>query len=123
MRIITPGIPDKKAVYMVTQSYYYYLIKSGVKIYQYTPGFIHAKTFVVDDKIATVGTINMDFRSLYLHFECGVWMFGSDVISEIKDDYVKTLEKCDEVTAREIEQTSVVKRFFQSILRLISPLL
>lgn len=123
VRIITPGIPDKKTVYMVTQSYYYYLIKSGVRIYQYTPGFIHAKTFVVDDRIATVGTVNMDFRSLYLHFECGVWMFDSGVISDIKNDYVNTLEKCDEVTLEEIEQTSVVKRFFQSILRLVSPLL
>lgn len=123
VRIITPGIPDKKTVYMVTQSYYHHLIKSGVRIYQYTPGFIHAKTFVVDDRIATVGTVNMDFRSLYLHFECGVWMFDSSVISEIKNDYVNTLEKCDEVTLEEVEQTSVIKQFFQSILRLISPLL
>ena len=78
---------------------------------------------MVDDRIATVGTIHMDFRSLYLHFECGVWMFDSGVIKEIKDDYVNTLEKCDEITLEEAEQTSVVKRFFQSILRLISPLL
>ena len=72
VRIITPGIPDKKLVYLVTQSYYYQLIEAGVRIFQYTPGFIHAKTVVVDDKVATVGTINFDYRSLYLHFECGV---------------------------------------------------
>ncbi|MCM1272028.1 MAG: cardiolipin synthase [Clostridium sp.] len=123
VRIITPGIPDKKTVYMVTQSYYYHLIKAGVKIYQYTPGFIHAKTFVADDKVATVGTINMDFRSLYLHFECGVWMFNSSVIFDIKEDYMKTLEKCDEVTLEELEKTGIIKRGFQSILRLISPLM
>lgn len=123
VRIITPGIPDKKLVYMVTQSYYYHLIKAGVKIYQYTPGFIHAKTVVMDDSIATVGTINLDYRSLYLHFECGVWMFNSSVIHEIKDDYMRTLEVCDEVTLEEIERTSKIKAFGQSLLRVLAPLL
>ncbi len=123
VRIITPGIPDKKLVYMVTQSYYYQLIQAGVRIYQYTPGFIHAKTVVVDDTVATVGTINFDYRSLYLHFECGVWMFNSGTIYEIKDDYIRTLEVCDEVTLEEIEKTSGLKKFGQSILRLVAPLL
>lgn len=123
VRIITPGIPDKKTVYMVTQSYYYQLIKAGVKIYQYTPGFIHAKTVVIDDMVATVGTINFDYRSLYLHFECGVWMFNSGAIYEMKDDYIRTLEECDEVTLEEIEKTSSIKRFGQGILRLVAPLL
>lgn len=123
VRIITPGIPDKKAVFMVTQSYYYHLIQAGVKIYEYTPGFIHAKSFVADDAVATVGTINMDFRSLYLHFECGVWMFNSGTIYEIKEDFEKTLEECNEITLEEIEKTGVVKRLFQSVLRLIAPLL
>lgn len=123
VRIITPGIPDKKLVYMVTQSYYYHLIKAGVKIYQYTPGFIHAKTVVMDDTVATVGTINFDYRSLYLHFECGVWMFNSGTIYDIKDDYVQTLTVCDEVTLEEIEKISDAKRFCQAILRLIAPLL
>lgn len=123
VRIITPGIPDKKLVFMVTQSYYYHLIKAGVKIYQYTPGFIHAKTVVMDDTIATVGTINFDYRSLYLHFECGVWMFNSGSIYEIKDDYIRTLEVCDEITLEEIEKTSGIKKFGQSLLRLVAPLL
>ncbi len=123
VRIITPGIPDKKTVYMVTQSYYYHLIKAGVKIYQYTPGFIHAKTVVVDDSVATVGTINMDYRSLYLHFECGVWMFGCSVIHDIKKDYENTLTKCDEITLEEIEQTGKAKRLVQSVLRLFAPLM
>ena len=69
VRIVTPGIPDKKMIFLLTQSYYAPLIKSGVQIYQYTPGFIHAKCFVCDDEIATVGSVNLDFRSLYLHFE------------------------------------------------------
>ena len=74
VRIVTPGIPDKKMIFLLTQSYYAPLIQSGVKIYQYTPGFIHAKCFVCDDEIATVGSVNLDFRSLYLHFECGVFL-------------------------------------------------
>lgn len=123
VRIITPGVPDKKLVYMVTQSYYYHLIKAGVKIYQYTPGFIHAKTVVMDDSVATVGTINFDFRSLYLHFECGVWMYNSGTIYEIKEDYMNTLEKCDEITLEEIEKMSGLKRFCQALLRLVAPLL
>ncbi len=123
VRIITPGVADKKMVYMVTQSYYYQLIQAGVKIYQYTPGFIHAKTVVVDDTVATVGTINFDYRSLYLHFECGVWMFNSGTIYEIKDDFIRTLQVCDEVTLEEIQKTSGIKKLSQSLLRLIAPLL
>lgn len=124
VRIITPGVPDKKLVYMVTQSYYYHLIQAGVKIYQYEPGFIHAKTVVMDDVVATVGTVNFDYRSLYLHFECGVWMFNSSAISNIKADYLATLEKCDEVTQEEIVASmSGPKLFWQSILRLMAPLM
>ncbi len=123
VRIITPGVPDKKLVYMVTQSYYHELISGGVKIYQYTPGFIHAKTVIMDDNVATVGTINFDYRSLYLHFECGVWMFNNSTIYEIKEDYMKTLESCDQVTLEEIKKTSGIKALGQSFLRLIAPLL
>ena len=123
VRIITPGIPDKKLVYMVTQSYYATLIAAGVRIYQYTPGFIHAKTVVADDKVATVGTVNFDYRSLYLHFECGVWMFHSGVIYDIKEDYLQTLKVCHEVTAQETQSYGMWKRFGQSILRLIAPLM
>ena len=123
VRIITPGIPDKKLVYLVTQSYYYQLIEAGVRIFQYTPGFIHAKTVVVDDKVATVGTINFDYRSLYLHFECGVWMFNCSSIYEIKEDYMDTLAKCDEVTKEKIWETSRLKLFGQSLLRLVAPLM
>lgn len=123
VKIITPGVPDKKLVYMVTQSYYYELISAGVKIYQYTPGFVHAKTVVMDDTVATVGTINFDYRSLYLHFECGVWMFNSGTIYEIKEDFKHTLTLCDEVTLEEIQKTSGLKRLGQSLLKLAAPLL
>lgn len=84
VRIITPGIPDKKMVFLLTQSYYKQLIEAGVRVYEYTPGFVHSKTFVCDDEIATVGTINLDYRSLYLHFECGVWMYQSQAVREAK---------------------------------------
>lgn len=124
VRIITPGIPDKKLVYMVTRSYYYHLIQAGVKIYEYKPGFIHAKTVLIDSVAATVGTINLDYRSLYLHFECGVWMFNTSAIKDIRDDYMATLDKCDEVTKEEIvAQMTGKKLFWQSILRTMAPLL
>lgn len=122
VRIITPGVPDKKLVYLVTQANYAALVKGGVKIYQYTPGFVHAKTVIADDKVATVGTVNFDFRSLYLHFECGVWMYDSDIIYDIKEDFNATFEKCDMVTMEEINNTGRLKRFGQSCLRLIAPL-
>lgn len=124
VRIITPGIPDKKLVYMVTQSYYQALVEGGVRIYQYTPGFIHAKTVVMDDQVATVGTVNFDYRSLYLHFECGVWMYNSSAVSDIKQDFLNTLERCDEITLEELKKTTGrVKKVWQSMLRLVAPLL
>lgn len=123
VRIITPGIPDKKMVFMVTQSYYDLLVKAGVKIYEFTPGFIHAKSVVIDDAVATVGTINFDYRSLYLHFECGVWMYNCQCISQIKQDFLETLQECHEITADKIKDTSGIKRFLQGILRLFAPLL
>jgi len=88
VRIVAPHIWDKRIVHMTTRSYYRDLIQVGVKIYEYRNGFMHSKTFVSDDRIATVGTTNLDFRSLYLHFECGVLMFDSTAVKEIKlQDY------------------------------------
>ena len=110
-------------MYYLSRSYYEELIKSNVQIYEYEPGFVHGKMFISDDDKAVVGTTNLDYRSLYLHFECGVWMFNCGTIYEIKDDFVRTLEVCDEVTLEEIEKTSSVKKFGQSILRLVAPLL
>ena len=123
VRIITPGVPDKKKVYEVTQSYYDVLVKNGVKIYEYEPGFIHAKTFIVDDLYATCGTINLDFRSLYLHFECGVWMYNSKCILDIKEDIEETLKLCRLITKEECEKLGKIKTFTKSILRVFAPLL
>ena len=122
VRIIIPGIPDKKIVYSLSESYVEPLVKEGVKVYKYTPGFIHAKVFVADDKIATVGTINLDYRSLYLHFECGMYMENTKVIKDIKEDMVDTMAKSREQTKHDVKPT-FAKAMFQSLLRLVAPLL
>lgn len=101
VRIVTPGIPDKKTVFGVTRSFYETLIQGGVKIYEYTPGFVHAKVFVSDDRTATVGTINLDYRSLYLHFENGTCLIGSTKVLDIRKDVEETIEKSHEVCLKE----------------------
>lgn len=124
VRIVTPGIPDKRIVYKLTQSYYPQLIESGVKIYHYTPGFIHAKCYVCDDEIATVGSINMDYRSLYLHFECGTYMYKADAIKDIKTDFFETFKKSTEVHIKNKRfRKNHFGSFFQHILRLFAPLM
>lgn len=122
IRIVTPHKWDKWAVHLTTRSYYRELIKSGVKIYEYTNGFIHSKTFVSDDCIATVGTTNLDFRSLYLHFECGTLMFGSSAVMEIKEDFLNTLKICRPITENDCN-SNIVMRLMQDILRLFAPLM
>ncbi len=122
VRIVTPGIPDKKTVFRLTQSYYSQLIKAGVKIYEYTPGFIHAKSFVCDDEIATVGTINMDYRSLYLHFECGVFMYKTSAIKDIKADSIDTIAKSKEITIEDCNRGLFIG-LGQAILRGFAPLM
>lgn len=120
--IVIPGIPDKKMVYTVSESYIWPLVKAGVKVYKYTPGFIHAKVFVSDDKVATVGTINMDYRSLYLHFECGCYFEGAEVIKDIKKDATQTIEKSHKVTKEE-STPNLIKGIWQALLRLVAPLM
>ena len=123
VRIITPGIPDKKVVYFLTRSYYPVLLEAGVKIYEYTPGFIHAKSAVSDDNTAVVGTINLDYRSLYLHQECAVWMYGTECVKDIRDDFLKTQAKCLQVTANSIRRIPAWKRMFLAFLRIFAPLM
>lgn len=123
VRIITPGIPDKKFTYGVTKSYYYILVNSGVKIYEYTPGFVHSKTCLCDDKCAVVGTINLDFRSLYHHFENAVYMYQTECLPDIRKDFVTTFAECREVTGKYNKRPNVFVRFMKSILRLWAPLL
>lgn len=122
VRMITPGIPDKKIVYRLTRSYYPTLLRAGVKIYEYTPGFIHAKSFVCDDKLCVVGTINMDYRSLYLHFECGTLMYNNPEIKQVKRDDLETMEKCRKVELSDMK-TNFIGELFDSFLRSVAPLL
>ena len=123
VRIITPGIPDKKTVYQLTRSHYPELLDNGVRIYEYTPGFVHAKCVVADDKIATVGTINFDYRSLYLHFECGTLHYKNQVVSQVRDDFLATQEKCHQVTEYRTDRISLFKEVYYAILRLFAPLM
>ncbi len=122
VRIIVPKVADKKIVYSLTASYFPNLIENGVKIYTYTPGFIHSKVFVSDDEVATVGTFNLDYRSLYLHFECGVYMEKVDEIKNIKKDLVEALKKSHQISLEEAKP-SAIKELWQGILRLIAPLM
>lgn len=122
VRIVTPHHWDKKFVHITTRSYYRDLINSGVKIYEYTAGFIHSKTFVSDDKVATVGTANLDFRSLYLHFECGVWMYKSKAVRQVKEDFLETLEKCHRITLEDCRGNAFL-RLVQDVLRVFAPLM
>lgn len=122
VRIVTPRIWDKKVVHMTTRSYYRELTCAGVKIYEYTKGFMHSKTFVSDDSTATVGTANLDFRSLYLHFECGVWMHGCEAVRQVRDDFLETLEHCQLITEKDCNKNIFV-RFIQDVLRLFAPLM
>lgn len=121
VRVITPGIPDKKIVYRLTRSYYPALLAAGVRIYEYTPGFVHAKSYLADGKLAVVGTINMDFRSLYLHFECGALLYGGPALEQLKADCDATLAQCREVTAGQGRQ-SLGARLFNAVLRVLAPL-
>lgn len=123
VRIITPGIPDKKMVYSVTRSFYHNLVKHGVRIYEWTPGFCHAKMSVADDRMATCGTINLDYRSLYHHFENGCFLADCDAVLEIRDDLIRTMGESREVTEQYKEGRSAGLRLGQLILRLFAELL
>lgn len=122
VRIVTPHRWDKWLVHMTTRSYYRELIRAGVKVYEYSSGFIHAKSFVSDDAIATVGTTNLDFRSLYLHFECGTWMYGSRAVMQIKQDFLDTLPVCQQIEEKDCAKY-LSSKLLQEILRLFAPLM
>ena len=122
VRIITPGIPDKKIINEVTKAYYNNLIENNVKIYEYSKGFIHAKTFLVDDEIATIGTVNLDYRSLYLHFECGVLMYGTECIEDIKKDLKEVLSISKQILISDTK-VGLFTSLKRAILRLFAPLM
>jgi cardiolipin synthase len=123
VRIVTPGIPDKKAVFRLTRANYLPLLKAGIKIYEYTPGFIHAKSFVSDDTVGVVGTINLDYRSLYFHFENAVFLYDCEAVQDIWRDFAYTFKECREVTADYNKKRKPFLRLGQCMLRLIAPML
>lgn len=122
VRILMPGIPDKPTVFFMAKSYYPPLLKAGVQIYEYTPGFVHAKSYVCDDRIATVGTINMDFRSLYLHFECGTFLYDCRAVLDVKKDMENCFPKCHQVSVGDCRQ-GMIGNMFTSVLRVLAPLM
>lgn len=123
VRIITPGIPDKKFIYNVTRSFYHGLVKHGVRVYEWTPGFCHAKMSVADDCMATCGTINLDYRSLYHHFENGCFMADCQAVVEIKNDLIRTMGECRDVTDQYQTGRSAYLRLGQLFMRLFAGLL
>ena len=123
VRIVTPGIPDKKVVYGVTRSYYHALARNGVRIYEYTPGFCHAKMCVADNLMATCGTINLDYRSLFHHFEDGCFFFNCKAVTEIRDDLVQVQGHSREVSQLYATGRKAGLRFGQLVLRMFAPLM
>lgn len=121
--IIMPHKPDKWYAFAVARTYYESLMKAGVRIYEYTPGFVHAKVFVSDNDTATVGTINLDYRSLYHHFECGAFIYNNRVVWDIEKDFQETLKKCHEMTMEDLKRISWLQKLCGKILRLIAPLM
>ena len=123
VRIITPGIPDKPYVFEMTRANYLALLRGGVRIFEYTPGFVHSKLFLADDESVAVGTVNLDFRSLYLHFEDGVWLYRTDCIPDVRADFDATFPLCREITLADAEKVRLPRRLYRAVLRLLSPLM
>ncbi|HIZ09919.1 MAG TPA: cardiolipin synthase [Candidatus Borkfalkia avicola] len=122
VRITVPDIPDKKYVFAVTKAFYSELIKEGIHIYRYKPGFIHAKSIVSDDKYCIIGSTNMDFRSFYLHFECNMMFFDERVSAKLTADYLDTCKQCDEVKKEHFKE-SIFRLIYRAVLRVFAPLM
>ena len=121
--LILPGIPDKKLAYALAKSHYRSLLDAGVKIFEYTPGFVHAKVFVSDGVKAVVGTINLDYRSLYHHFECATYLYRADCIPEIERDFQRTLERCRAVTDETVRHEKLSYRLLGGLMKFLAPLM
>lgn len=121
--IIMPGIPDKPYAFALAKTFYKELMEAGVQIYEFTPGFVHAKIFVSDNDTATVGSINLDYRSLYLHFECGVFIYNNQVVRDIELDFQRTLKQCHQITFEELRKIPLLKRVEGHVLKLVAPLM
>jgi cardiolipin synthase len=123
VKIIMPHIPDKEYAYMLARTYYPLLIEQGVEIYEYTPGFVHAKVFTSDDEKAVVGTINLDFRSLYLHFEDAVYMYKNSEVYNVEEDFRNTLDMCQKITLEDCRNYSLIKKIAGAFLKIVAPLM
>lgn len=123
VKLILPGIPDKKVAYALAKSFYKPLVKAGVKIYEYTPGFVHAKIFVSDDEKAVCGTINLDYRSLYHHFECATYMYKTSCVKDIAKDFEETLKECREVSLETIKNEKLFYKIMGGVMKVLAPLM
>ncbi len=121
--LILPGIPDKKIPYALAKMHYEALLQSGIHIYEYTPGFVHAKVFACDDQEAVVGTINLDYRSLYHHFECATYLYGTDCIADIEQDFKQTLRECRRVTMHTVKNEDWKVKLTGIVMKAAAPLL
>ena len=122
VRIIVPHIPDKKLVFGMTRSFYHRLMRAGVRIYEYKPGFIHAKSYIADGEYAMIGTINLDYRSLVHHFENGVWMYRCACIADLERDILDTMDRSIEVSPAMLK-TGLITRLVRSVVRIFAPML
>ena len=123
VRLILPGIPDKRTVYALSRSYYRELLEAGIKIYEYTPGFVHAKVMLSDDRQGVVGTINLDYRSLYHHFECGAYLYKVQALEDIRSDFLQTQEKCRRIYPGQNVHGSLFARIFAYFAKFAAPLM
>ena len=123
VRIMTPHIPDKWYAYETAWSYYRELLEQHVRIFEYEPGFVHAKNMTADDIVSVVGTINMDYRSLYLHFECAAALYGSSTVRQVRHDFDESLHHCIEISLADCQKRPIFKRMIGWVLRMFAPLL
>ncbi len=123
VRIILPHIPDKKYAFLLAKSHYTQLLEAGVRIYEYTPGFVHAKVFLSDDLKGVVGTINLDYRSLYLHYECAAFLYGVTAIDQMKNDFIATFQSSQEITLQTARKQNLFSRMIAAILKIAAPLM
>lgn len=123
VKLILPHIPDKKYAYWLARTHYHELISEGVEIYEYIPGFVHAKVFVSDDEKAVVGSINLDYRSLFLHFECAAYIWKNPVVADIETDFQNTLKQCMKMSLKDCKEYNIICRILGQVMRLIAPLM
>lgn len=123
VRIMMPGIPDKKLVFEMAKASYVTMVEHGVKFYHYKPGFVHSKCLVADDRSATIGTVNFDFRSLFLHFENGMYLYDARAVMELKEDFLHTLRVCEPVTIESCYKKPYAFRVFLAVMKVFAPLL